>query len=52
MSNFFDKEDVRKIKILNDHFGMEHRYKPMDLNNAEDLCEYLKFKSCNFKFRN
>jgi len=48
MSNFFDKEDVMKIKILNENLGMKHRHKPMDFNNAEDLCEYLKFKSCAF----
>jgi len=48
MSNFFNKEDVNKIKILNDYLGMQHRHKPMDLNNAKDLCEHLKYKSCAF----
>lgn len=48
MSNFFDKEDVKKIKILNDNFGMEHRYKPRDMNNKKDLWEYLQYKSCAF----
>ncbi|HHX11463.1 MAG TPA: hypothetical protein GX731_01475, partial [Clostridiales bacterium] len=44
-------EEIEKRKEAannNEHFGMEHRHKPMDLNNAEDLCEYLKFKSCAF----
>ena len=36
MSNFFDKEDVENIKILNECSEMKHRYKPLDLNNADD----------------
>jgi len=48
MSNFFDKEDVKKIKILNECLGMKHRHKPMDFNNVADLLEHLKYKSCAF----
>jgi len=48
MSNFFDRENLEKIKLLNEKAGMSHRTKPYDLNNIKDLDELLKYKVCAF----
>lgn len=48
MKNLFDRENLEKIKLLNEKSGMSHRTKPYDLNNLKDLDELLKFKVCAF----
>lgn len=48
MNNFFDRENMQKIEILNAKSGMSHRTKPYDINNIEDIDELLKYKVCSF----
>lgn len=48
MNNFFDRENLEKIKLLNEKSGMSHRAKPYDLNNIKDFDELLKYKVCAF----
>jgi len=48
MNNFFDRENMQKIKLLNEKTGMSHRTKPFDLNNVKDLDELLKYRVCAF----
>ncbi|MFZ5353949.1 MAG: hypothetical protein ACOZCL_14685 [Bacillota bacterium] len=48
MSNFFDRENLEKIKLLNEKAVISHRTKPFDLNNINDLEELLKYKVCAF----
>ncbi len=46
MSNYFNKEDIKKIQVLNDHLGMKHRTKPFDMANIDDLREAFKLLVC------
>ncbi len=48
MSNYFDRENIEKIKLLNEKAGMSHRTKPYDLNNITDLDELFKYRVCAF----
>lgn len=46
MKNLFDKENSRKIKLLNKVSGLNHRSTPYDVNNVDDLKEMLRIKVC------
>ena len=46
MKNLFDKENLRKIDLLNKVSGLNHRSKPFDIKNKEDLNEMFKIKVC------
>ncbi len=48
MKNYFDKDSMKKLEIMNEGMGMEHRVKPYDFKNAEDLNEAFKFSVCEF----
>ncbi len=48
MKNFFDKDSIKKLEIMNAGMGMEHRAKPYDFKNADDLNEAFKFSVCEF----
>jgi hypothetical protein len=43
MSNFFDKDDAEHIRMLNAASGYNHRSKPYNLNNPDDLSEMLQY---------
>lgn len=46
MKNLFDRETAKKIKQLNEISGLDHRSKPYDINNKDDLKEMLRIKVC------
>jgi len=46
LKNLFNRETVKKIDLLNKHSGLNHRTKPYDINNKEDLHPLLKIKVC------
>lgn len=46
MKNLFDKENSREIDILNKVSGLNHRSKPFDIKNIDDLNEMLRIKVC------
>ena len=48
MKNYFNKEEIKKIEIVNAGMGMNHRTKPFDFKNAEDLNEAFKLSVCEF----
>jgi len=48
MTNYFDKEDVNNIEIINTGLGMKHRSKPFDFAKPSDLNEAFKYAVCAF----
>ena len=48
MKNYFDKDSIKKLEIMNAGMGMEHRAKPFDFKNADDLKEAFKFSVCEY----
>lgn len=46
MKNLFDKETSKKIDMLNKISDLNHRSKPYDFNNSDDMKELLRIKVC------
>lgn len=48
MKNYFNKDSIKRLEIINAGMGTEHRTKPYDFKNANDLNEAFKFSVCEF----
>ncbi len=48
MKNYFDKENIKKIEIMNAGMGTNHRAKPYDFKNVNDINDAFKLSVCEF----
>lgn len=48
MKSYFDKDSIKKLEIMNAGMRMEHRAKPYDFKNGDDLNDAFKFSVCEF----